>query len=644
MALNSSPLGRDRIIERVWAGGMALVYKAYQPDLDRYVAIKVLSEQLAFTAGFKERFIREARAVARLSHPNILPIYDVGFESGHSYFVMKYVSGHQTLDDFLPDQPLALPTVSHFIEQIAGALDHAHGQNIIHRDVKPSNVLVENDWLMLADFGLAKMGVGSQDITKAGTVIGTPNYLSPEQAAGKSIDFRADVYSLGVVLYQMVLGHVPYESETPWGILYQHIHEPVPRPRRLKPDLPPEIEAIILKALDKDPAKRYEQAGELAEALQAQLHDNLPLTSASNILSEDGDTFTDSNTLHPPQPQFDPRLLDTLEAPGGVIKLRDKFYIERQGDEQLKREVIRTGTTTTIRASRQTGKSSLLVRGASYARENGAKVVNLDLQRVDGDRLATPDLFLRDLAELMVRKLRLDVAEIENFWQGSLGVQDKLTYLMEDYVLPEIDTPIVLALDEVDRLLQTPFHSDFFALLRFWHNSRAMDEQWDKLNMVLVISTEPYLLIKEVNQSPFNVGLKIYLEDFDEEQVRDLNERHGGPVSDTDFPELMELLGGHPYLTRQALYMLTIEQLIWPDLLQTADLDHGPFGDHLRHHHWSLHNEPGLGEAFKQIIENGHSADETARFRLLQAGLIKGSGDVYACRCDLDRLYFKDKL
>ena len=126
---------------------------------------------------------------------------------------------------------------------------------------------------------------------------------------------------------------------------------------------------------------------------------------------------------------------------------------------------------------------------AHHARQNGAKVVSLDLQRVDSDRLATPDLFLRDLAELIVRKLRLDISEVENFWQGSLGSQDKLTYLMEDYVLPETDSAIVLTLDEVDRLLQTPFHTDFFALLRSWHNSRALDEQWDNFNMVLVIST-----------------------------------------------------------------------------------------------------------------------------------------------------------
>jgi hypothetical protein len=251
---------------------------------------------------------------------------------------------------------------------------------------------------------------------------------------------------------------------------------------------------------------------------------------------------------------------------------------------------------------------------------------------------------LRDLAEFIVRKLRLEVAEVEKSWRGSLGPQDKLTYLMEDYILPASDAPIILALDEVDRLLQTPFHSDFFALLRSWHNSRALDEQWDKLDLVMVISTEPYLLIADVNQSPFNVGLKLYLEDFNEAQVRDLNQRHGAPVADSDFPQLMELLSGHPYLTRKALFLLVTGELNWTELTGLAALDQGPFGDHLRRQQWLLRDEPALRAALKQVIQDFRCDDELALFRLLQAGLVKGSGDLYRCRCDLYRAYFKDKL
>ena len=361
-------------------------------------------------------------------------------------------------------------------------------------------------------------------------------------------------------------------------------------------------------------------------------------------ISEDGRAIADDDTLHAPLPQFDPRFLDELEAPGGAVKLRDRLYVERGADAHLRREVVRSGTTTTIRAARQTGKSSLLVRGVHHAREAGAQVVCLDMQRVDRDHLKAPDVFLRYLAECIVRRLRLDVAEVEKLWGGSFGPQDKLTYLMEDYVLPESDGSIVLAMDEVDRLLQTTLHNDFFALLRSWHNNRALDERWNQLNIVMVISTEPYLLIADVNQSPFNVGLRLYLKDFGEAQVRDLNRRHGSPVTERDFPQLMEWLGGHPYLTRKALYALVTERLTWAELVRLAPTDHGPFGDHLRRYHWLLRDEPHLSEALKDVMRHERCADEMAFFRLLRAGLVKGSGDRCACRCDLYRVYFEERL
>jgi hypothetical protein len=361
-------------------------------------------------------------------------------------------------------------------------------------------------------------------------------------------------------------------------------------------------------------------------------------------ISEEGRVVADDETLHPPLPEFDPRWLEELEAPGGAVKLRSRFYIEREADGRLKHEVVRAGTTTTIRAARQTGKSSLLARGMHHARQNGAKVVCLDLQCIDRGYLETPDVFLHCLAEFIVRKIRLEVAKVEELWHGSLGPQDKLTYLMEDYVLSECDAPIVLALDEADRLLQTDFYEDFFGMLRSWHNSRAYDDQWTRLNLVIVISTEPYLLIRDVTQSPFNVGLKLYLQDFDEIQVRDLNRRHGSPVTGEEFAQLMKLLSGHPYLTRKALYTLVTERLAWADLMRVAPTDQGPFGDHLRHQHWLLHDEPDLREALEQVIHHNRCADEKAFFRLLRAGIVKGSGEICRCRCDLYRMYFEDKL
>lgn len=248
---------------------MASVYKAYQPSLDRYVAVKVLPAQHALTPGYKERFILEARAVAQLSHPNILPIYDFGLEGDLSYFVMKYVPD-RTLGDLM-GKPLDLAQVSHYVDQVAGALDHAHARGILHRDVKPANMLLEGDWLLLTDFGLAKITEATTAITSTGHIFGTPAYVSPEQAEGNPLDHRTDIYSLGIVLYQMVLGRVPFEGTTAMRILNKHIYEPPPPPRSLSPDLPEPIEQVMLKALAKKPADRYQHTGDLAKAFREAL-------------------------------------------------------------------------------------------------------------------------------------------------------------------------------------------------------------------------------------------------------------------------------------------------------------------------------------------------------------------------------------
>ncbi len=269
MSLIGQNLGQYLIVEFIGAGGMASVYKAYQPSLDRYVAVKVLPAQHALTPGYKERFILEARAVAQLSHPNILPIYDFGLEGDLSYFVMKYVPD-RTLGDLM-GKPLGLAQVSHYVDQVAGALDHAHARGILHRDVKPANMLLEGDWLLLTDFGLAKITEATTVITSTGHIFGTPAYVSPEQAEGSSLDHRTDIYSLGIVLYQMVLGRVPFEGTTAMRIINKHIYEPPPPPRSLRPDLPEPIEQVMLKALAKKPADRYDHTGDLAQAFREAL-------------------------------------------------------------------------------------------------------------------------------------------------------------------------------------------------------------------------------------------------------------------------------------------------------------------------------------------------------------------------------------
>jgi hypothetical protein len=200
-------------------------------------------------------------------------------------------------------------------------------------------------------------------------------------------------------------------------------------------------------------------------------------------------------------------------------------------------------------------------------------------------------------------------------------------------------------MDEADRLLKTPFHDSLFGLLRYWHNSRAMNDTWDRFDIVMAISTEPHLLIKDQYQSPFNVGSRILLEDFNETQVRELNRRYRSPVDDNEIPALVELLNGHPYLTARALYTMLSDGMTWNELAQIAVTEKSPFGDHLRRYLWMLRDQPQLKAALNQIIRQGKCSDENAYDRLLQAGLIKKTGNQSCkCRCKLYEEYLKDKL
>ena len=266
-ALVGQTLGQYRLVERIGRGGMATVYKAYQPSLDRYVAVKVLPTYLARDPDFAARFRREARAIARLNHPHILPVHDFGQEGELSYIVMRYVEGG-TLKKML-GRPLALDRVVDILAQVGDALDYAHQQGIIHRDVKPANVLMDQGkWAFLSDFGLAKMAVASVQLTKTGVGLGTPAYMSPEQAQGKLVDAQSDIYSLGIMLFEMLTGQVPFDADTPLAVLIKHLTAPLPLPRKVNPDIPEPVERVILKAVAKAPEDRFQRVSDMVEALR----------------------------------------------------------------------------------------------------------------------------------------------------------------------------------------------------------------------------------------------------------------------------------------------------------------------------------------------------------------------------------------
>ncbi len=270
--LTGKTLGKYRLVEKVGQGGMAQVYRAHQPELDRYVAIKILHPHLTNDEAFAARFQREARAVAALEHPHIIRVYDFDADEELAFLVMEHLDGvslRLLLHDLdCEDELMALEEVERIVAALADALDYAHRQGVVHRDLKPSNVLITSSGRpVLTDFGIAHM-VDSTVITESGGTLGTPAYMSPEQGQGERGDARSDIYALGVLLYQLCTGRVPFDADTPYAVILKHITAPLPSPRSLRPDLPRAVEKVILKALAKDPEDRYQTASDLGRALR----------------------------------------------------------------------------------------------------------------------------------------------------------------------------------------------------------------------------------------------------------------------------------------------------------------------------------------------------------------------------------------
>ncbi len=322
-------LGRYVLSRKIGAGGMAEVWEAFDEGLHRSVAVKVVRDEIAGEAEFHERFIREARLAAQLEHPRILPIYDFGTEGGVTYLVMPLLPGGSLKEQI--SGPMPADEAVEALAAIAAALDHAHSRGVLHRDVKPSNVLVDGSGsLLLADFGLAKNTAVSSELTVAGMVVGTPAYMAPEQAVGRPLDARADQYALGIVAFELLTGRTPFRSESPFAILDKHLRVAPPPASSFVPELPPEVDAVLAKALAKQPQERFETCRQLVEALAAALGAAMPVRVSTAVraarapdptwIAEASDTAA---TLRPANPSSGARRAHlTLPAPQTGVTVR----------------------------------------------------------------------------------------------------------------------------------------------------------------------------------------------------------------------------------------------------------------------------------------------------------------------------------
>ncbi len=338
-ALIGTVLGTCTLQKLIGQGGMGAVFLAQQSRPRRQVAVKVLLPMAPLTphqlAAFLERFRRETDAAASLEHPNITPVHEYGERDGLAYLVMPYISGGTLRDQMEQEGPLSLEKSVNYLDQIAAALDFAHEHGVIHRDIKPANILMTPEGrLLLTDFGLVKIvaegSVPQVRLTGAGAPVGTPDYMSPEQVIGEEVDSRADLYSLGVILYQMVTGTTPFQGETPMQIAAQHLQLPPPSPQSLRPDLPNAAEQVILRALAKRPSDRYATTQEFSSAFRLALADAGILFSTGNTgsLMSSGRFNISTNSSKMPAAFFDPTRGTSTPTEGTSVSA----FASKQGD------------------------------------------------------------------------------------------------------------------------------------------------------------------------------------------------------------------------------------------------------------------------------------------------------------------------
>lgn len=330
-----------------------------------------------------------------------------------------------------------------------------------------------------------------------------------------------------------------------------------------------------------------------------------------------------------------------LEPVGGGVVLTSPFYITRPADAELCAAIRQRDSIVLVKGPRQVGKTSLLARGLHSARQSGIRVVLTDFQKLTAAQLGSTDQLFRTLAEMLAEQLELETP-VESVWQEQRGWNVNFERFLRRVVLPASDAPLVWGLDEVDRLFGHPHASEVFGLFRAWHNERALDPEapWSRLTLAIAYATEAHLFITDLNQSPFNVGTRLTLEDFHPDQVAELNRRHGSPVRTAgELGRLAALVGGHPYLVRCWLYELARGRRTSAEIEALAAREDGPFGDHLRRLRVGLAQDAELQDPVCQLLRGTKRMRPDHFYRLSAAGLLCGSADDPEFRCGVYREY-----
>lgn len=337
-------LNRYELLEKIGEGGMGIVYKAKCNVLNRFVAVKILKTELNASKDFTTRFKMEANSIAKLSHPNIIGVYDAGSENNINFIVMEYINGKTLKQIIRENVKLSYFETLNIALQIAVALECAHKHNIIHRDIKPDNILITEDNIAkLTDFGIAKV-TDSITITYPNKIIGSVHYFSPEQAKGKLIDYRTDIYSLGIVMYEMLTGKVPYNAELPISVAMMHIQDSVIPPKEIIADIPENINRVILKALEKNPINRFQTANELVYILNAiKENSNLEVNFQNKSINDTTIIMEPNSVLSDTEIDSTVIMTKVANSKTSILKIDKKNLFQNNGTRKNKNMILTFG-------------------------------------------------------------------------------------------------------------------------------------------------------------------------------------------------------------------------------------------------------------------------------------------------------------
>ncbi len=637
------PLQRGDLVARyviqktLGRGNMGTVYLAKEKNTGKEVALKFLKQELLSDSSAIGRFKREANSAAQIIHANIVTVFELQEKARRPYIVMEYVEG-ETLRARLERERLSRAEFFDFALQIAEGVRMAHRLGVIHRDLKPENILINRDGqIKIVDFGLAKMKSECEHLTITGLVSGTPPYMSPEQWDAAIVDQRSDIFALGIIFHEMLMGTRPFASTDLSALRNAICFEAHARLQLEDTQVAQSLQPLLDKALEKNPLARFQTMEELLADLQQA---RAALMGSSSMPAADLATVVQ-----------DAARAATLSASVFGQDRAAQFYLERGEDKLALADIAQNGVTISIKGSRQIGKTALLRRIIAAAKQHGKQVVFMDFQEFDQSQLENEETFFRSFCMALTYKFA-PLEQVEAAWEQHrlLGRIRACAEIFEMFVLKRRTRPLTLAMDNVDRILGKDYSVNFFSMLRAWHNKRQQaNPVWQQFDLVLATSTEPAAFIADLTRSPFNVGRVLHLQDFTPEQAATLNQRYQAILSPEQLQELCHWVGGHPYLLRQAFELLTTRLYDFTALFEHATDIYGPFGDHLRPLWFGLNSKENfetesLKTGLRQILKTNKCADENIFYRLQAAGLVTGAASSAKFRCLLYEKFFGERL